>query len=247
MKNLLFVFLLSLAIIIVGCKKGDTGPQGPAGPVLEGSIAGHVLMFDSYGSQMMTELAGIKVYIEGKTDTVTTDSTGAYSFSNLTSGNYTVVATDTGCGTVKTLNIQFIGGLSPRDLRISKLPNFDLNSITAIDTLGQIQVTATVNADAKARTALFFVGKQSNTSSHPDSYLTFYARTINANATSFKFTIQTSDMLNLGFNAGDAIYIAGYAASTNYNNTSSYEDLATARTVYNAISPYYLPASTLIP
>src|SRR4051812_44702805 len=111
-----FLYLAAVPFIVTllfsGCKKdaqaGAQGLQGPAGPSYTGTIKGFVSLFDPYGSKLFSPalLKGIKVTLENNGQTVTTDSTGKYSFINLSTGNYTLSFADSGFGSDRVLNAQ---------------------------------------------------------------------------------------------------------------------------------------------
>ena len=92
--NFLHLFLfLAIAIFVVSCTKEETattGPAGPAGPSLSGSLKGHIFCYDQYGVPVLVNLSkiGMKDSLNGTNNVVHPDSTGAYTFSTLTTGNY---------------------------------------------------------------------------------------------------------------------------------------------------------------
>ena len=245
-----FAIGLVATLALGSCKKeetGPTGPQGPAGPSLTGNLQGFVSLYDQYGSPILSGLSGIHDSIDGSSNVAITDSTGKYSFSNLSTGTYNFTIADAGFGSNKVQYLQLVGGgILNRDVHLSKIPGFNVTTLTAgfgpvTDTL-----TATVTADTRARTFIVFVGSTSSTSAAPATYLDFYTKQVPANQTTFKILVQPSDLYNLGLTAGTTAYFAAYGAAANYNNSSTYEDLNTGRTVFNAISTTPATASAVV-
>jgi hypothetical protein len=161
------LFTLSIAALFVGsCSKPDsgaTGSQGPAGPLLSGTLSGHVDLYDQYGSQVLnSKTAKVVLYNSGGAivNSMNADSTGKYSFSNITSGIYTLAFVDSNYGEQLHQNFQFLGGGDLNvDGKISQIPNFNITGIT-IDsinhTTGNVVLTCSIVSDTKARTLLVF-------------------------------------------------------------------------------------------
>ena len=56
-----------------------------------------------------------------------------------------------------------------------------------------------------------------------------------------------NDLIALGLSSGQPVYFACHGAAMNFNNSSSYEDLNTGRTVFTAISANAAVQSALVP
>ena len=237
-RTLAFCFL-SIAIIS-GCKKevaGPTGATGSAGPSLTGTINGHIYLYDQYGNPMLTGLTGIHDSIDGTSHVALTDSTGMYMFSNLSTGIYNFSIMDPNFGTMKVQSQQFVGGGTlVRNVNLSQIPNFTVTSLTAVASSTNIVLTGTVVADTHVRTFIGFVGATSGTSSSPSTYLDYYTKNVPANATTFTITVDNTALYDLGLTSTTTAYFSVYGAAAGYNSTSTYEDMATGRTVFNAIS-----------
>jgi hypothetical protein len=97
--------LATTAVVVVGaCIKG------PAGPPLSGTWSGFLYLHDEYGAPLFSD-SGITVTL-GSTasDTSVTGPVGAYSFSGIDVGVYTLKYSGPGIGTFFALNQQFVGG-----------------------------------------------------------------------------------------------------------------------------------------
>ena len=257
MKKIQFFTMIALAgsvLLITSCSKtgpaGPTGSTGPAGPLLTGNLKGHIFQYDQYGSPVLTGLAGIRDSLS-PTNLATTDSTGLYKFSNLTTGDYTFSVSKAGYGTVLAQAVQIVGGGDLyRDMRIAQIPNFSVTAPTAVlnATTGNIDITANLAAtDTKTREVLVFVGSSPNTSANPATYLNVYPKTIAATKTSVITSLSPSDIHDLGINAGGTLYCSVYAATITYNSASFYQDLATGKTVYTAVGSAPMTCSVIAP
>ncbi len=265
MKNYKFnpgILLCLFILVLNGCKKGDMGPQGPAGtngptgstgPVLTGTLAGHIMLSDQYGTSVFTGLNNISVSLDDTgSSSSTTDNNGMYSMSNISTGTYSLtVNKDASYGMMKVQNLQFVGGGTlNRDVRLSQIPTFSILTATAIDTTtatgNQIKLSGTVPTDTKARKAVVFVGSLPGVTSNTANYISTYTINIAANATVFNLLIPTTDFYNMGISSGGTAYLAVYPAAQMYNTTSTYEDFATGRTVFSAIGTNASSVSVLL-
>ena len=243
-------FCLLSATVISGCKKevvGPDGAQGPAGPALTGTVNGHIYLYDQYGNPILTGLVGIHDSIDGTSNVAHTDSTGMYVFSNLSTGIYNFTVMDSAFGTMKVQSQQFVGGGTlVRNINLSKIPSFNVSSLTAVASATNITLTGTVTADTHVRTFIVFVGATNAASASPSTYLDYYTKNVPANGTSFTINVDNTALYNLGLTTTTTAYFAAYGAASGYNSTSTYEDLTTGRTVFNAISPTFASANAVV-
>ncbi len=245
-------FILGCSLIgLQSCTKegaqGPTGNQGPigaAGPALKGTLAGYVLLFDQYGSRLLTSMANVMVTIDNIHDTTYTDSTGKYEFQNLSTGLYNLTYQKTGFGTNSVFSQQFTGGglYFRNDIRISSIPNFNVlgvrDSLTATDAF----ILDSVAPNSKQRSQIVFIGATPSVSANPTTYLDYMTKNINVNVSKSVIDIPFSDIINLGFVSGQTVYIASYGICTNFSNSSVYEDYLTGRLIFSSISS--VPATT---
>jgi hypothetical protein len=245
MKKISFIPMLAVAgvfLMSTGCSKtgpaGPNGAQGPAGPALTGNLKGHIFQYDQYGASVLTGLAGIRDSLS-PSQVAVTDSTGLYKFTNLSTGDYNFTVAKAGYGTVMAQSVQLVGGGDLyRDLRIAQIPNFNITSATASvnGVTGNVDFVGNVSADTRTRSALLFVGKGVGASANPATYQGVYSANIKATGTTFTISVNPSDIHDLGIPMGGTIYFAMYGAATTWNSASTYQDQATGRNVYNAIS-----------
>ncbi len=89
---ILFLFLTAGIFYLGGCSGGDSGGDGGGGEVLH-SISGTVVDTQNYS------ISGMSCTLNSTTDatqTVTSDSNGSFTFSNLSEGNYNILCDNTG-------------------------------------------------------------------------------------------------------------------------------------------------------
>ena len=259
MKNssIIVSCLLSIAFGFSGCKKdvpgatGAQGPVGPAGPAYMATLSGFVTVYDQYGTKLFTNLNKVQVSIDGTSRSASSDTSGKYSFASLTTGNYNITASDSGCGIVKAQDIQLVSGNVNRDIKLSQIPSFSIATCIAIDTVqnavNYIKIRGTIASDVKSRMLIFFVGSNSSVSASTSTWDLFYTRAIAINATTFSLMIPASDLYAAQISSGSTVYIAAYPASVNYNTSSSYEDLTNGKTVFNAVGPSPINLNVLVP
>jgi hypothetical protein len=253
-KSINNIGLIVLIILMLNaCKKdpeqGPTGPQGPSGTMLTGNLKGHIFLYDQYGSPILTGLANIKDSMDGTTKFALTDSAGKYIFPGLITGNYNFTVIKSGYGMSKVQNMSFLGGGDiNRDIKISQIPSFNATSATATAT-ADVSISINYISDTRSRTFLVFVGKTASVSSLPANYLDVY--TITAKAGTITNTpalvIPAGDLYNLGISSGSTAYFAIYGAASNYTASSTFEDLTTGRSVYNAVSTTPATANVVVP
>jgi hypothetical protein len=197
--------------------------------------------------------------------TVTTGTSGQYVFNNLQTGTYNLNYSYTGhlpYAPTQVQSLQFTGGSTQnRDVAISAIPNtFTVTSLIISDTTGIVSnpsvyyanIKGTVNTiDTKSRTVAIFLSTTAGVSNQ--NYIWNLTVTIPPNSTSFTYfargngaTAIPSSQPNSFFLAGEgitssssnstSIYGIAYPAASKYASTSSYENLLTGTTVYNAVS-----------
>jgi len=98
-KSLCFVVL---AIVLGACK-------GPAGPALGGTWQGFVYLHDEFGAPLVTDSDMVVTALPTATTSTTTDA-GAYSFTSLSTGVYSLQYIMPAFGTYFLANQQFVGG-----------------------------------------------------------------------------------------------------------------------------------------
>ena len=253
LKNYLNIFVIAVIVFgISSCKKGDTGsegPIGPAGPLLTGNLKGHVFCYDQYGNTVLINLKGIKDSINGTSNVVITDSTGYYSFANLSTGNYTFTIKASGYGNNEVKNLQFLGGGDTyHDVKLSQSPTFNVLTLTDSIAGANIIVKGTLPTDTRVRTVALFVGNVSNVSCLPLYYLNYFSKNTTAtNLNTFSITIPINSLYDLGIASGSTAYFAAYGAASNFASSSEYEDMSTGKTVFTALSSTPVNSNVVVP
>lgn len=237
-KHLAFLLVL-LSLFLTSCFKQNIGPQGPAGPAYTGVISGHVWLYDQYGTRIDTGLAGVQVTIRGslKDTTITSDSNGTYIFTNIITGNYTISAhvPNNGYADTKIPNFQFISDTLNRDVKMSAIPNFAPDSISALlAATPNDSLIISFSADTRVRSYIIFVNNTSTVNGLPGNYRLSYVRNLPANQTKATILIPAGDLHDADINSGALAHYAVYGYAV--NDASVYEDITSGKYVYGAIS-----------
>ena len=261
MKNKFSLLLASIAVILIvwigGCAKdgatgpaGPTGPTGTTGPALTGSLTGFVTTYDQYNYKVAADQGGVLLTIDNTTDSAITDATGKYTFSNLTTGIYTVTITKANYSTYKVIDIGVVGGGSTlRNIGISRPPYFGLVNVndTVENTVANgpgILVRGNDTADISARSYIIFASTASTVSSTPANFIYYVGATIKAGATAFSQYVTSRELNDAGIASGTTVYMAVYPISTGF---LSYTDLATGRPFFTAIGTTPTLLNAIVP
>jgi hypothetical protein len=244
MKNLLFTSLLSLAIIfsISSCSKTS--------PALSGTLTGFVTTYDQYGFKVLSDISGVSVHIsDGAHDSSTTNASGQYTFSNLSTGSYNISYSKAGYGTVNAYDYGFTGGGTlNRNASISKIPSFSLYNVTdTIETVSTelgVLIRGVDTADQVARSFTVFGSASSAVSSSPGSYTYANTGTIKAGQTTWSLFITSEELHENGLASGSTVYFMVYPYST---GAPTYADPTTGRTTYTALGTPATVLSIVIP
>jgi hypothetical protein len=249
-----FLPAVFLTILFASCaKEGPTGPTGPAGPSYTGSISGHVMLFDKYGSPVTGGYTSAKLTLAGSTTTLGTsgsavpDNSGYYLYSSVKTGSYSLTATDSAYGSKVINNVNFVLGNVNQDITLSAIPDSFLTALNAKNSTVGLYDSLTFHAisDARVRNVILFLNSNVNVGRVPATYLLKYVVQIPANTTSVKLMIPQQDLLNAGLATGAKVYFAAY--SYVIADKSVYEDLTTGKNVYNAVYPVPFVDSAIVP
>ena len=267
-KTILKLSALSIILMATSCKKGDTGSTGATGatgPSLSGNMEGFVSLYDAAGSKILSNLKGDTLMLtNNSTNAVTkttTDSTGKYTFTNLTTGNYNLTTTKAGYGTLLAQNIQFVGGGNTyKNGALCQIPSINVTSAQAVDTTvsattntltstpeSYVKVRGTLPATTGGSEIIVFVSNVGGTSASGSAtnFSTYYTLAVSPGALTFKINIPTSDLHDLGFVTGNTVYFAAYMVGGNLN-ASSYVDLSTGKNVFTSLSSTPINMSAII-
>jgi len=141
---LLSVALISMALLVFGCGKGDTGPAGPPGPAASGSVTGPsglnsgTVSGNVKNAMSGNPVAGAAVTVSPSVQGVsgiTTNPSGNYSV-DLPNGNYTLTFAKNGYASQTTATIAVIAGLTVSS-NIILVPNASATVNAGADKTGQ--------------------------------------------------------------------------------------------------------------
>jgi hypothetical protein len=241
------VLYIMAACVLFSCtRKGNTGPAGqtgPPGPAFKGAISGFVSVYDQYGGKLFNGLKNIQLTLKGGATTLT-DSNGHYIFENVATGTYTITVSGAGLGTTVASNVIFISDTLYKDIKLSALPTFNVNALSAHHTPGSHfdSLTISVDIDSRARNVIIFVNN--NRLVGHDNYILSYVKTIPAgtiNPFLMMLPIPVTDLNNANIFYGQEVYYA--ACSYVINDASVYEDITTGKNVYNAVGTAIIDSS----
>jgi hypothetical protein len=126
-------------------------------------------------------------------------------------------------------------------------------TLTTFDSVNTIKSTAVFtctlsSTSTKQRQLLVFIGDSGSVSPNPSTYLAFYAPpNIPSGMTSVAISVPLYAIYNSILASGSRPFFTICGATNNYNNSSEFEDLATGRTVYTAVSMGSAPVSFILP
>ncbi len=248
-KQLIGVAALGVVSVFASCSKGK---QGNPGPSFTGAISGHVMLYDQYGTKVNTGLSGIQVTLSNPTTTVTTDANGYYLFTGVTTRDYTILVHDPNTtpytyGDNEAVNFQYLADTLIKDIKLSAIPSFSPATMTAVmsATTPNDSLVFTIAPDTRARDIIVFVNNNSTVNNQPANYLLAYVKAVPANATTVSLLVPANDLHDQGINSGNTAYYAAYGYPT--SNSSIYEDIATGKSIYNALSTASVSASAIAP
>jgi hypothetical protein len=243
-RNFAFIAVAGVFSLASSCTK--KGATGPAGPSYVGAISGHISLYDQYGTKVITGYSGVSVQLDGGTG-INPDNTGYYMFGQLTTGDYNMTVTGPGYATTKANSFQFLSDTLNKDVKLSAIPGFSplsVNSYAALSTPGD-SLVINFTADTRARNCIVFVNNTSAVGSIPAEYVLVYTKAIAANQTKAVIVIPAGDLYDEGITSGSTFYCASYGYVV--GDVSVYEDLATGKNVYNAVSASPVTTTAIAP
>jgi hypothetical protein len=244
-KNIYPLLALGFVLLAASCAKegpnGAKGPVGPAGPTgangpsFTGAISGHVKLYDQYGSAVLTGLNKVQVTLKGRS-ALAPDASGYYFFDTTKTGAFFLTATDSGFADTRLNNFQFVSDTLNKDIGLSAIPGFLLTSLSASRSLASASDSLSIKVipDIRARRCIVFVNNAPNVGNAPANYLLAYIKAIPANDTVVTLLIPAQDLADAGLATNNKVYFAAYSYVV--NDASVYEDLATGKSVYNAVN-----------
>ena len=238
----IFIFLV-IAMVALSCaKEGPNGATGPAGPTFTGIIQGHVTLYDQYGSPVIGALKKVQLTLLGSSTVlipaINPDTNGLYAYSPVSTGNYAIMAFDTGYGYTLLNDIQFVSNVINVDVKLSQIPVFSSTSFTSVKALASANDSLVISfaPDTRPRNCIIFVY---DAFSYADTttttnYILSYKKGIAASDTAETLLVPAQDLYNVGFVPGSTVYYSEFSYVV--NDASVYEDTVTGKKVYYAIS-----------
>ena len=246
-KNISIILALSGILLLASCaKEGPTGPTGPVGPSLIGTISGHVKLYDQYGSSVLTGLSNVKLLINTSSVALRPDANGLYSFGSLTTGNYSINATDSAYAATSKNNIQLVAGTLNVDIKLSAIPDSFVYSFNAYHNTGSANdsLVLTFKPDTRLRYCIVFANSTTAVGNLPGYYLWSKVLSISPTAPLVTYAVPGQDLADAGMTSGNRVYYAAYSYVV--GDASVYEDFTTGKNVYNAVSGAHVD-STFVP
>lgn len=246
-----FVFACTLIFWLwaASCAKvgpaGANGLTGPTGPAYTNAvIMGHVSLYDQYGVKVLGGLNKVQIYLNYG-NPVYPDTTGYYSFTGVATGNYLILAADSAFAVTGLTPFQCVLDTVYKDIRLSAIPTFSPASIAAFTGASAVSdsVVITFPSDPRTRACIVFLNNTSAVNNKVSGYVASYTCTFTG--TTASFTIPAHDLCDYGFASGSKVYVAAYGYAL--HDYSVYEDLATGKNVYNAVSNNALIDSLITP
>lgn len=115
------------------------------------------------------------------------------------------------------------------------IPNFSITQFTAANSFtNYTNLTIKLTADPKPRNVIIFVSNNRNVNNTPSGYLLSYVVPIAAQQQIATLQVLPTDLNAAGILYPDEAYYAAYSYVV--NDASVYEDEATGKNVYNAVS-----------
>jgi hypothetical protein len=214
MRHTFWVFLAGGALLLAACK----GEQGPAGPLLAGSMRGFVSLYDEEGGRIANS-KGVTVSLEGTSRSTMTDSSGEWQIDDVMTGTYAIVYEKDGFFEERTEELQFLGGGTINVWRIGmyRFPTFEVTELTVTGSPGSDIITTdgTVSSLFPSwRPVIVLYGLTPDVSVSPGAYLFFHESFAYPGVETFRSTIylDARQRAYFGLTSGQRLYVRAYPA-----------------------------------
>ena len=214
MKRFLVALVLGLAGLVGGCE----GDQGPAGPLLTGSLQGYVSLYDDEGDRIPNN-GGVMVTLEGTLSMAMTDSAGQWQINGVPTGTYTVVFRKDGYFEERQEELQFLGGGTLHLVRVGmyRFPTFDVMSLDVSGSVGSDAITSQGVVSALTpswRPVLVVYGLTQEVSTESGKHVFFHESYAYPGVDTFRSTIylDASTRSYYGLTSGAWLYVRAYPA-----------------------------------
>lgn len=239
-----------LILTLFSCKKEKkTVDETPVSPsATSGNLSGTVSQFNQFGVTYTTGLNTTTVSIDSTNTTCVTDQNGHYTFTNISSGIYTLVFKKPGCGLIKMPDINFnFSDTTNYNASVADIPVFSISSAYVKDTswftapaLAGIYYNANTSPVNVKATIVAIVSKSANLSlADPLSYIKFSPASLVNTVDYGRFLSYNFLSQSYGFKKDSIIYVKIYPVAT---TGASYYNNKVKKPVYTAYgnpSPTY--------
>jgi hypothetical protein len=241
MKNLIVFILLAL---FFGCK----GDQGPAAPVLSGSLMGFVYLYGTDSERLIPE--DVIVSIEGTASSDLTKQDGSWIIENIPAGIYDIRFYKPGFYMAKNYNVQFTGGgtLVVNSAALFAIPEVTINQFSVHMESDTINFKGTVSApSSRHKNLLVMFSKEALIPQNEISYDYQLIHNIySSEVFDIKLVISPFEKLKHNLNSGDKLYAAAivfpYIYSWgNYNPVTKKYELFTEGITLSNIDSLIIP------
>lgn len=246
MKKSIVTTMIVLAAMI-SCKKnttqGPTGPQGPQGATgqsgsASGKIIGFVTFYDQYGTKQKSDTSMV-VSIAGTGKTAKVDTSGKYTLSNVSTGEYNLYfsSANYGMGGLPGVSFAGNGSLYVPTVSVSQVPTFSVTFAGAGASGNIVTLVYNVNSSYSAQRKLAIYANNNASVSDDPQHFTFNTNGfITANQTTYTLSLGANIFTSNGYTSGQTVYLKIFPISYNGFSSSTYQDTLTGKTVYTSIN-----------
>ncbi len=227
-KCLFIVPSLAALFFFTGCLDDDTAPGN-------GFIDGEVNLFDDATTQVSSQ--DMSVTLESLPFIGdSTDPSGGYRIEDIPIGNYNLVFEKPGFGTFKLTGVNIFGdgGVTIPELPLGQISTTAITSI--VDSIAGEDIFFTIEVSPAGtpqapRYVRFFLHNLGNVG--PENFTSF-SNTLTVESNQFVFAVNQAELIDVGFQVGQTVYIRAYGESF-YSN--EYDDSTLGRRVFPNVNP----------
>ncbi|NQT64416.1 MAG: hypothetical protein HQ556_15750 [Candidatus Marinimicrobia bacterium] len=197
-------------LLIISC-------EGPAGPVLSGSLSGYVRL-ESVEEYPLENRSGVTILIEEPGMETISEDDGSWTIKDLTTGTYTIHFSKDGFSYARVYGYEFVGGGADyftTETRLYQIPDYSLENLQMVhyDSLSYLDVVASEDAvDLSLKSMMIFIGDEASvTSAHENSLFSAWGSNYYENNDPLlRVRLNNSYFENVGLSSGDTAYVIAY-------------------------------------